>query len=150
MASVVSDTSEETTTKAKEALKKIFKINVKWAHEYLGHLSKDTTGLIAKYLGMNLLRGTLPVCKLCAIAKAKQKNLPKETSGANKATEFNGQVFYDLSKIKVKEYAQAEGVSAGFGVDSESVSDLSCGIGVSEMVECWENVQRTSARCWAK
>jgi hypothetical protein len=42
-------------------------------------------------------------CKLCAIAKAKEKNVPKETSGANKATEFNGQVFHDLSKIKVPE-----------------------------------------------
>ncbi len=90
MASVASDTPEKTTTKAKEALKKIFKINVKRAHEYLGNLSKDTTRLTAKYLGMNLLRETLPVCKSCAIAKAKQKNVPKETSGANKATEING------------------------------------------------------------
>jgi hypothetical protein len=46
----------------------------------------------------------------------------------------------------MKEYAQAEGVLAGFGVDSELVSDLSCGIGVSEMVECWEKVQHTSGR----
>ncbi len=46
----------------------------------------------------------------------------------------------------LKEYAQAEGVSAGFGVDSELVSDLSRGIGVLEMVEYWEKVQRTSAR----
>ncbi len=46
----------------------------------------------------------------------------------------------------LKEYAQAEGVSAGFGVDLESVSDLSHGIGVSEMAECWEKVQRTSTR----
>jgi hypothetical protein len=46
----------------------------------------------------------------------------------------------------LKEYARAEEVSAGFGVDSESASDLSCGIGVSEMVECWEKFQRTSAR----
>ena len=46
----------------------------------------------------------------------------------------------------MKEYAQAEGVSAGFGVDLESASDLSCGTGVSEMAECWEKVQRTSAR----
>jgi hypothetical protein len=46
----------------------------------------------------------------------------------------------------VKEYAQAEGVLAGFGVDSESVSDLSRGIGVSEMAEYWEKVQRTSER----
>ncbi len=47
---------------------------------------------------------------------------------------------------RLKEYAQAEGVLAGFGVDLESVSDLSHGIGVSETAECWENVQRTSAR----
>jgi hypothetical protein len=46
----------------------------------------------------------------------------------------------------LKEYAQAEGVSAGFGVDSELASDLFRGIGVSETAECWEKVQRTSAR----
>ncbi len=46
----------------------------------------------------------------------------------------------------LKEYAQAEGVLAKFGVDSESASDLSRGIGVSEMAECWEKVQCTSAR----
>jgi hypothetical protein len=46
----------------------------------------------------------------------------------------------------LKESAQAEGVSAGFGVDSESASDLSRGIGVSVTAECWEKVQRTSAR----
>ncbi len=46
----------------------------------------------------------------------------------------------------LKEYAQAEEVSAGFGVDLESVSDLSCGIGVSETAGCWEKVQRSSAR----
>jgi hypothetical protein len=48
--------------------------------------------------------------------------------------------------VIVKEYAQAEGVSAGFGVDLELVSNLSCGIGVSEMAECLEKVQRTSTR----
>jgi hypothetical protein len=46
----------------------------------------------------------------------------------------------------MKEYARAEGVPAGFGVDLESASDLSRGIGVSETAECWEKVQRTSAR----
>jgi hypothetical protein len=44
----------------------------------------------------------------------------------------------------LKEYAQAEEVSAGFG-DLELASDLSCGIGVSEIAEYWEKVQRTSA-----
>jgi hypothetical protein len=46
----------------------------------------------------------------------------------------------------MKEYDRAEGVSAGFGVDSELASDLSRGIGVSEMAECWEKVQCTSGR----
>jgi hypothetical protein len=46
----------------------------------------------------------------------------------------------------LKEYAQMEGVLAGFGVDLELVSDLSRGIGVSEMAECSEKVGRTSAR----
>jgi hypothetical protein len=45
----------------------------------------------------------------------------------------------------VKEYAQAEEVLAGFGVDLVLASDLFCQIGVSEMVEYWEKVQRTSA-----
>jgi hypothetical protein len=45
----------------------------------------------------------------------------------------------------LKEYAQAEEVLAGFGVDSVSASDLSHGIGVSEMAEYLEKVQRTSA-----
>ncbi len=46
----------------------------------------------------------------------------------------------------MKEYAQVEGVLAGFRVDLESTSDLSCGIGVSETAECGEKVQRTSTR----
>jgi hypothetical protein len=75
---------------ATEAFKKIFKINVKQAHEYLGHLSKDTTRMTAKYLGMILLHGLFPVCESCTIAKAKQRNIPKETSGESKATKFNG------------------------------------------------------------
>jgi hypothetical protein len=36
---------------------------------------------------------------------------------------------------ELKEYAQAEEVSAGFGVDLVSASDLSRRIGVSEMAE---------------
>jgi hypothetical protein len=45
----------------------------------------------------------------------------------------------------LKEYAQAEDVSAGFGVDSVLASDLSRGIRVSETVEYQEKVQPTSA-----
>ncbi len=46
----------------------------------------------------------------------------------------------------LKEYARVEGIFARFRVDWGSVSDLSCGIGVSEMAEYWEKVQRTSVR----
>jgi hypothetical protein len=46
----------------------------------------------------------------------------------------------------LKEYAQAEGVLAKLGVASESVIDLSCENGVSEMVEYCEKVPRISAR----
>ncbi len=46
----------------------------------------------------------------------------------------------------LKEYAQAEGVLVGFRVDLESESDLSCGIGMLEMVEYWEKVQPKSTR----
>jgi hypothetical protein len=46
----------------------------------------------------------------------------------------------------LKEYARVEGVSDGFGVDSESVSDLSRGTGVSGAAEYWEKVQGTSVR----
>ncbi len=38
-----------------------------------------------------------------------------------------------------------EEVLSGFGVDSESASDLSRGIRVSELAEYWEKVQRISA-----
>jgi hypothetical protein len=51
-----------------------------------------------------------------------------------------------ITWLLLKEYPQAEGILAGFRVDLELASDLSCGIGVSEMTECWEKVQRTSAR----
>jgi hypothetical protein len=46
----------------------------------------------------------------------------------------------------LKEYAQAEGVSAKIGVASESVIDLSHENGLSEMAEYCEKVPRTSAR----
>ncbi len=55
-------------------------------------------------------------------------------------------IFSGIGTVVMKEYAQAEGVSAGFGLDLESASDLFHGIGVSETAECWEKVQRTSAR----
>jgi hypothetical protein len=46
----------------------------------------------------------------------------------------------------LKEYAQAEGAWARFGVDSELVSDLSYRIRVSETAKYWEKFQHTFGR----
>ncbi len=83
MASVVSDASDNTTSgmDVKEALKKIFKINVKRAHGYLGHLSKDTTRMTAKYLGMNLLHGTLPVVNHAQFQKQSKETFQRRRLG---------------------------------------------------------------------
>jgi hypothetical protein len=43
-------------------------------------------------------------------------------------------------------YLSRGSIGRRFGVDSESASDLSCGVGVSETAEYWEKVQRTSVR----
>jgi hypothetical protein len=106
-ASVVLDSSN--LESPKEEAKKIFKINVKRAHEYLGHLSEDTTRKTALQLGMNLLRGMLPVCESCAVAMARQRNVPKKTSEENKVQKYNGQCFHDIATIKVLE--KMEGIT---------------------------------------
>ncbi len=49
------------------------------------------------------------VCESCAIAKARQRNVPKETSEENKAHEFNGQCFKDIAMIKVTD--KMEGIT---------------------------------------
>ena len=86
--------------------------------------------------------------------------LTKTTSGAKRRklvsgvvhdiyNDFPKQLAYKIIRLThvtrmtlrgLKEYAQAEGVSAGFGVDLESASDLSRGIRVSETAECWEKI----------
>ncbi len=67
------------------------------------------THAAAAHLGMTLLRGALPVCKSCAMAKAHQHNIPKDISNDSKALKFNGRVFHDLSKIKVPD--EFEGIT---------------------------------------
>ena len=50
----------------------VIKTGIKRAHKCLGHLSEATTLVTAENLGIELKKGSLPVCKACAIAKAKQ------------------------------------------------------------------------------
>ena len=57
-------------------------------HDLLGHINKQVVKRMAPQLGWELIRGTLGVCKACALAKAKQKNLPRHQAKTmdNKAT----------------------------------------------------------------
>jgi hypothetical protein len=83
-------------------VKKILKVNIKWAHDCLGHLSKDVTHKIMAQLGMKLSSTGFHTCEACAIGKATQRNISKEAL-REKATILNGRVGYDLWKNKALE-----------------------------------------------
>jgi hypothetical protein len=87
-------------------MKKMLKASVKRVHKCLGHLGEIMTRAAAKHLKMTLLQGALPVCEICAIAKANQRNILKGISDESKVAEFNGWVYHDLAKIKVPEEFQ--------------------------------------------
>ena len=74
-------------------------MNIAQAHDKLGHLNEDSTRKVAKYMGWTITRGTLQVCEGCAAAKAKQKNVVKQSDHV--ASEVAGErVFLDISSIK--------------------------------------------------
>jgi hypothetical protein len=77
-------------------------VNIKRAHKCFGHVNEIATRKTAAQLGMELSRNGFATCESCAIGKAQQRNIPKESSG-EKATPFNGRMGHDLSKIKVPE-----------------------------------------------
>jgi len=55
------------------------KMTVQQAHSLLGHSNEEATHKSAKALGWDLKPGDLQPCAACAAAKAKQKNVPKES-----------------------------------------------------------------------
>ncbi len=82
--------------------KKILKVNIKRAHKCFGHMNEIATCKTAAQLEMEFSRTGFAMCESCAIGKAQQRNVPKESLG-EKATTFNGRLGHDLSKIKVPE-----------------------------------------------
>jgi hypothetical protein len=74
--------------------------NIKKAHELLGHNNENDTRQMASHLGWTITRGPLGVCESCANAKARQKHVPKISTG-EKATVINGRWFHDSSTLKV-------------------------------------------------
>ena len=76
------------------------RMNIEKAHRLLGHGDEESTRHTAKQLGWVITRGNMKPCLACAKAKAKQKNISKQ-SASPKATEPGGRVFLDLSKVTV-------------------------------------------------
>ena len=77
------------------------KLSYTQAHERLGHMSSAHTKATAKELGWKVT-GIVKPCESCAVAKAKQKNVPK-TSAHEVATSNGQRVFLDISSIRIME-----------------------------------------------
>jgi hypothetical protein len=86
--------------------------NIKKALKLLGPNNENDTRQIASHLGWKITTGPLEVCESCANAKARQKNVPKISTG-EKATVINGQWFHDSSTLKVHKVEKA---LARFGI----------------------------------
>ena len=78
------DTANVSTEKKRQV-----KMSIKTAHQRLGHCDEEKTRKIAKQLGWELTRGTLPLCERCTEARAKQKNILKDSDHV-KADDING------------------------------------------------------------
>jgi len=70
------------------------KISVDKAHEILGHPDESRTRKVAKVLGWELNKGSLKPCRGCTIAKAKQKNVIKESEHIP-TKESHGRIYLD-------------------------------------------------------
>ena len=86
-------------SKEKERLKRI---DIMEFHQKMGHISKATLEKVAETYGFKLT-GTFEVCKACAEAKARQKNLgKKKTNGSeNSPGRF---LWMDVSSVKETSY----------------------------------------------
>ena len=73
----------------------------------MGHGDEESTRKTAQELGWILTCGTLKPCLYCAKAKAKQKNVCKEST-APKAEVPGGRVYLDLSKVTISKSDDTE------------------------------------------
>lgn len=76
------------------------KMNINQAHALLDHGDVESTQATAQMLGWTSTHGTPKSCLYCATAKAKQKNVVKE-SRSSKATKPEGRVYLDLLSVRV-------------------------------------------------
>ncbi len=83
------------------------KMNIQEAHELLGHDDEESTRKTALELSWILSQGMLKPCLHCAKAKAKQKNVCKEST-APKTDVPGGRANLDLSKVTVTKTDDSE------------------------------------------
>jgi hypothetical protein len=74
------------------------KMDIMKAHDVLGHCSEEMTRAAARSMGWVLL-GSWKPCKACTVAKAQQKNVPKESEHATAGVGAN-RIFLYISTIK--------------------------------------------------
>ena len=78
--------------------------NINMAHKMLGHLSKEATMATAKFYGVKI-HGNYETCEECALAKARQKNLNKESS--TRSNQAGERLFIDISSISYPSFGGA-------------------------------------------
>jgi hypothetical protein len=74
-------------------------MSVDEAHNKFGHSDKNSICKIAAEFGIELTCGLMKVCEACTMAKAKQKNVPKESGTHKPATGAGHQIFLDIATI---------------------------------------------------
>jgi hypothetical protein len=82
------------------AMTDIQRMSIKEAHDKLGHADENAIRKAAKALEIETLRGAMKACEGCAVAKAKQKNVPKESHETAIASKEERRMFLDVSTVK--------------------------------------------------
>ena len=90
---------------ANAALVKGSRINIQKLHEMLGHASEDVVRKTAKYYDWELF-GKFEKCENCAISKAKQKSVSKEST--SKSTVPGERLCFDISSVKKKTFSNSK------------------------------------------
>jgi hypothetical protein len=78
---------------------KLIKMPIMKAHDLLGHGDQEKMKATAVALGWTICRGGWCRCVHCAKAKAKRKNIPKDTDH-EKAEKPGGRIFTDITSVQ--------------------------------------------------
>ena len=80
-------------------------IDIKVLHGMLGHASEAVVRKIAKHYGWKLL-GTFKKCEDCSLAKAKCKNMSKDSGPRSNIP--GDCIFFDISSLQQKRYGDSK------------------------------------------